>query len=66
MRTAHARLHCLFKNESSSISRRDEWALASRSQFEGVQGLKLHVMAKYEQDYGVLSALPMKLADVER
>ena len=51
------------KDESSPLSRRDdEWALASRFQFEGAQGLKLQIMANYQQDYGVLSTLLMELA----
>lgn len=54
------------KDESLPLSRRDEWALASRFQFEGAQGLKLQVKTNYQQDYGVLDTLLMKLAYGQR
>jgi len=54
------------KDESSPLSRREEWALASRFQFEGAQGLKFQIVANSEQDYGVLDTLLMKLAHGQR
>ena len=54
-------------DESSTLSRRDEnWALGSRFQFEGLQGLKVQTIAENQQDYGVVDTLLMKLAYGQR
>jgi hypothetical protein len=55
------------KDDFSPLGRRnDEWAPGSRFRFEGVQGLKLQIIADDQQDYGVLDTLLMKLAYGER